>query len=155
MSSKPNGGTAELSGLANGGAAELNGLANGGAYRLYLLVPRTIVVTVGALGRRRFEPGTYVYIGSASRGLRQRVARHVRLATEKQGRRHWHIDALLLHRATRLLRTEALPGEVECRLSHALFSSGTVAVPLAGFGATDCSHGCPAHLYRLLQPEIG
>ena len=127
---------------------------NSGAYRLFLEVPRTILITAGALGRRRIEPGIYVYVGSASRGLRQRVARHQRLAEEKQGNRHWHIDALLLHRATRLVRVELLPGEEECALSHALHDSGEVSVPLPGFGATDCAHGCPAHLYRLKQAKI-
>lgn len=127
---------------------------NGGAYLLYLRVPRPIVVQAGRLGRHRLVPGLYVYVGSARRGLRQRVARHTRLVTEKRGNRRWHIDAVLLHRATRLVRSETVEEGEECALSAALAARPGVEVPIARFGATDCRHGCAAHFYRLNGGEM-
>ncbi len=128
--------------------------SNGGAYRLYIRVPRPIVVQVGRLGRFRLETGLYVYVGSARRGLRQRVARHSRLATEKRGNRRWHIDAVLLHHATRWVRSEMVAGGDECALSAALAARPDVEIPVARFGATDCRHGCAAHFYRLNDGEM-
>ncbi len=122
---------------------------NGGAYRLFIRVPRAIRLQPGRLGMIRLEAGEYLYVGSAKRNLRQRVARHCRLAQEKRGKRHWHIDALLLHPWSRLVKAEALPGGEECQLVQAALAAGAVAAA-AGYGATDCRAGCPAHLLRLL-----
>ena len=127
--------------------------ADGGAYRLFIELPVTVEVRVGALGSQQFTPGIYVYVGSARRGLSARLARHRRLAEEKAGRRHWHIDALLLHPGSRLIRADALPGREECRLSRALARRRLSSVPVPGFGATDCRAGCAAHLYRV-EPEL-
>lgn len=71
---------------------------NSGAYLITLSLARAAWIEAGRLGRFRLEAGTYVYVGSAKRALQARVARHCRLATTKQGKRHWHIDGLLLHR---------------------------------------------------------
>ncbi len=121
---------------------------NGGAYRLHLRISRAAWIEAGRLGRWRLLPGNYLYVGSARTNLAQRVARHVRLATEKEGRRHWHIDGVLLHRYARLVRAEALPGATECDLAHELLQQGA-GVPIPGFGATDCRTGCPAHFFSL------
>ncbi len=101
------------------------------------------------MGRYRLPPGVYVYVGSARRNLAQRVARHRRLATEKQGNRHWHLDGLLLHRRARLIEAELLPGADECTVSQQLAGRKGVTIPVPRFGATDCRNGCGAHLYRL------
>lgn len=122
---------------------------NGGAYRLYIHMNRGAVVDIGALGRHRLAAGRYLYIGSAKRGLAQRVARHRRLANEKQGRCHWHIDRVLLHPQSRLTRVVRVIGGDECELARQTASRRGVAVPVPGFGATDCRSGCPAHLFRL------
>jgi len=49
-----------------------------------------ITVTVGKLGDIRFQPGFYVYVGSALQGFAARIQRHQR----RQKRRFWHIDYL-------------------------------------------------------------
>jgi len=123
--------------------------SNSGAYLLYFRLRRPALVTAGRLGRQRFEPGRYVYVGSARRHLEQRVARHRRLARTGQGRRHWHIDGVLLHRRFVLANSEALPGGNECRISAQLAAHPGVTVPVPGFGATDCGAGCRSHFYRL------
>ncbi len=120
-----------------------------GAYRLTLHLEREVELRVGRLGRFRFAPGRYVYVGSAKRALSKRVARHRRLAEEKQGKLHWHVDYLLTSPACRVLRAEAIPGGEECRLAAELAARRGVRVPVPGFGASDCRAGCAAHLYRV------
>lgn len=122
---------------------------NSGAYRITLALKKNAYASVGRLGRHYFRAGTYVYIGSARRGLQQRVARHIRLITEKRGKRHWHIDALLLHPQSKLVKTELIEAGDECLLSQQLATEEGVTAPLQGFGASDCDSGCEAHLYYL------
>jgi Uri superfamily endonuclease len=126
---------------------------NAGAYLLHFRLRRPALVTAGRLGRYRFEPGRYVYVGSARRHLAQRVARHRRLATTKEGARHWHIDGVLLHRYFVLERSEIFPDADECRLSAELGRLPGVTVPVPGFGATDCAAGCRSHFYRVAEPD--
>ena len=116
---------------------------------LVLKLKRNVRLTVGRLGRFRFERGVYFYVGSALRGIEARIARHRRLCEEKKGPRHWHIDHLLLHPAVEIVYAIPHPGEVECTLSREIASRPGIRVPVPGFGASDCTAGCPAHLYRL------
>ena len=109
-----------------------------GAYLLILRLRRKRVVAVGKLGRIRFEPGYYVYIGSAMANLSARLARHGR----KRKQLHWHIDYL------RQVADEVVPLPVrssrrlECRIA-ADFVSCLHPGP-SGFGSSDCS--CSTHL---------
>lgn len=123
--------------------------ANSGAYRLMIRLSRPAIIAPGRLGRRRLDAGRYCYVGSARRGLRQRVTRHQRVAQIKPGDGHWHIDALLSHRYARIVEVQLLPGGDECAVSRALSATTGVTVPIVGFGATDCRAGCAAHLYHL------
>lgn len=114
-------------------------IRDGGAYVLLLRLPRKRVIQTGALGELRFEPGWYLYIGSAVRGLDARIARHKRL----RKRLHWHID--YLRRACK--EVVALPirssRRDECSVAHAIscqYHPGPV-----GFGSSDC--GCHSHLF--------
>ncbi|HKJ75673.1 MAG TPA: GIY-YIG nuclease family protein [Gammaproteobacteria bacterium] len=129
-------------------------MRDGGAYRLFLQLTRPAWVRAGRLDRFRLEPGLYIYVGSARRALAARVDRHRRLAERKHGNRHWHVDGLLLHGYSRLVRAETYPDTEECALSRGLAGDACASVPIAGFGATDCRAGCPAHLYRL-EPDCG
>ncbi|ROR32310.1 GIY-YIG nuclease family protein [Inmirania thermothiophila] len=121
---------------------------SGGAYLLRLELAVPVTVAVGRLGRHRLPAGGYVYAGSARGGLAARVARHRRLALAGAGRRHWHVDALLLHPACRWHEPLLVPEGDECALVQALLARGGFAVPVAGFGASDCRRGCPAHLLQ-------
>lgn len=120
-----------------------------GAYRLIVTLSRPAIIVPGCLGRWRLERGRYCYVGSARRGLRQRVARHLRVVTGESSGGHWHIDALLRHRYARVIAADLVPGGDECALSLTLAADREIGVPIPGFGATDCRCGCPAHLYRL------
>lgn len=120
-----------------------------GAYRLVIELPEAALLTIGRLGRHRFAAGTYVYLGSARRALAARLSRHRRLAEQKAGKHHWHVDQLLLWPASRLREAQAVPGGDECALARATAAAPGVSVPLPGFGASDCRNGCPAHLFRI------
>jgi Uri superfamily endonuclease len=120
-----------------------------GAYLLYLNVRQPLTLNVGMLGLSRFPAGRYVYVGSASRGIEQRIERHRRLAEQKSGKKHWHIDALLTHPKVRFVGYQKLEGRAECVVSKAVASTEGVTAPVLNFGSTDCMAGCSTHLYRI------
>jgi len=128
--------------------------SNGGAYLLIIELAVDSRLSVGRLGDIELAAGRYVYVGSARKGLRQRVERHRRLVVGKAGKRHWHIDALLLHPASRLVDAQLHCGKEECRLSRQIARRSDASVPVPGYGATDCSSGCGAHLYRIDQEPM-
>jgi Uri superfamily endonuclease len=121
-----------------------------GAYVLYLDVQRPLTLWAGAVLKAIFLPaGHYVYVGSARRGIAGRIARHRRLAEQKAGNLHWHIDYLLAHPRIQLTGDAALGGCLECDVSRQIAARRGVSAPIPNFGSTDCRSGCKAHLYRL------
>jgi Uri superfamily endonuclease len=124
-------------------------IKNSGAYILLLETPTTISVRIGALGEARLPKGQLLYVGSARKNLMQRIDRHRRLARQKEGKLHWHIDYLLTHSRIKLVEVIPFPGGDECRISRQIAQKKGMTVPVRRFGATDCRSGCPAHLYHL------
>ncbi len=114
-----------------------------GVYQLWLWLSGDVRVTVGRLGRFLFPAGTYIYTGRCCRALRARVLRHVQGATIK----HWHIDYLLADRRAHVLRVglASADPEMECELNQSIGRRGRCIV--RGFGASDCTDGCEAHLF--------
>jgi len=109
-----------------------------GSYLVVLRLPRDRHIVAGSMGDLKFRKGYYLYVGSAMKGLGQRLARHRRLTKKK----HWHIDYLRQH-------TEFISGipiratvDRECELASSLSKIADRRVP--GFGSSDCS--CPTHL---------
>jgi endonuclease-3 len=114
-----------------------------GTYSLVIELSAGATVDVGALGRHAFDPGWYVYTGSAfGPGGFARVERHRELARGERDARHWHVDYLLGHpdSAIRTVHTTA-DADLECAVAHHLPPG-----PVDGFGASDCD--CPTHLAR-------
>ena len=62
---------------------------------------------------------------------------------------HWHVDQLTQRRDVRVAAI-VLPGVAlgECELNRRVERLVHGTVPAAGFGASDCRAGCPAHLWR-------
>ena len=122
-----------------------------GAYALILQADQPRIVQIGRLGQLAVEPGCYVYVGSAlgPGGVRARVGHHVRM----MARPHWHIDYLRRAAALRhvwysydAVRREHMWADIFANMSGA-------AVPLPGFGASDCA--CLTHLYFFSrQPRL-
>lgn len=64
-----------------------------GGYVLILKCDKDIEITVGKLGKIKFERGYYAYIGSGMKNLLLRVKRHFK---EKR-KMFWHIDYITKH----------------------------------------------------------
>lgn len=109
-------------------------------YQLLIELPRAVTITVGRLGRHRFEPGRYIYTGSARRNLEARIARHLR----KEKTLRWHIDYLLAAPGVRIVEVRRSV-RAECALNRATVG----IIPIPGFGASDCHNGCGSHLKYL------
>ena len=113
----------------------------GGTYTLLIELPEPAAITVGALGERRFPAGAYAYTGSAlGSGGFSRVDRHRRVAAGEHDVRHWHVDYLLGHPASRIREVVTTDErDVECPVAGRLPEG-----PITGFGASDCD--CRSHL---------
>jgi Uri superfamily endonuclease len=121
-------------------------MANSGLYQLRIRLRQKTSLQIGALGKCHLRPGWYVYTGSARRGLRQRVSRHLRSAK----RYHWHVDYLLAIADKVEAFVTINPSFGECQL-HGSLHGGSVEVP--GFGSSDCK--CLSHLsYFTKKPAI-
>ncbi|MDP6565559.1 MAG: GIY-YIG nuclease family protein [Alphaproteobacteria bacterium] len=112
-----------------------------GAYALLIELRRPARLAIASLGRPALPPGRYVYCGSARGpgGLRARIGRHLR--RDKAVR--WHVDHLT--RRGRVLDVLALPDGDECTLAARIGGSRGSAVPIPGFGSSDCRQ-CRSHL---------
>ena len=112
---------------------------NKGLYIAAFRLSRQLRLRVGALGRFRFQPGLYFYVGSVQRNLTARLERHGR----KDKPLRWHIDYLSVR--TTMLGAILIPGPrcQECHLAQEVASSLYRVIP--GFGASDC--GCEGHLF--------
>jgi Uri superfamily endonuclease len=117
--------------------------ARPGTYALVLSSRSTDLIQIGRLGALQLQSGFYVYVGSAlgPGGVRARLAHHLKLSR----RPHWHIDYLRAH-----TRVEEICYRLDTRrlehvwAEHIGLAEGA-AVPLVGFGSTDC--GCESHLF--------
>jgi Uri superfamily endonuclease len=116
-----------------------------GLYILVIRLRRAALVRAGALGTFPLEPGWYLYVGSARRALRSRVARHASRGKPLR----WHVDHLTERREARVVAALLLPGtrRTECSLSRAVGRLPGMSAPVRRFGASDCKARCPAHLW--------
>ena len=130
----------------------MNNELNSGAYQLYIKVSRKVKIKIGSLGEFIFEPGIYVYTGSAMKNLRQRVARHQRLSSDKdKSKLRWHIDYLLSNKFVHLEEIKLFPStqKEECEINQILLNQGKAIIPIEKFGSSDC-HNCRSHLVFLI-----
>ena len=121
-----------------------NALLHPGCYSLIIDLKRKKSIRVGKLGEAVFPVGTYVYTGSAMKGLRARLRRRC----AKTKKIHWHIDYLLALPNTRIKKIilyPAAPGQ-ECRQNKRIAAKPGATVVLKNFGASDCKSGCVTHL---------
>lgn len=124
-----------------------------GSYALWFTLAQPAGGRVGRLGWCAFPAGGYVYLGSAlgPGGLRGRLGRHLRPVLHP----HWHIDVFRAWAALSGVSYRCAPQRLECAWVGMLLAQGA-EVAARGFGASDCTAGCPAHLLRLppgLPPE--
>ncbi|MCD6478527.1 MAG: GIY-YIG nuclease family protein [Candidatus Diapherotrites archaeon] len=118
-----------------------------GTYCLVVNIAKDSVVRVGALGKKHFEQGHYVYIGSALNSLEKRVERHLKGRKKK----HWHIDYLLAKKQAKIagVFVKESKAKEECKVAEKVARIGKA---IEGFGCSDCS--CKAHLFRVNTHEL-
>jgi Uri superfamily endonuclease len=110
------------------------------SYQLLIEVSQSLWCVIGRLGEFEFPAGRYVYTGSAKHHIDARIAHHLR---QKKALR-WHIDYLLAAPGVRVVDV-IRSRRSECMLNRTVRGRNAVA----GFGASDCSAGCGAHLKYL------
>ncbi len=119
-------------------------LAQPGTYALVFKSADEQQVDVGKLGRFSAAPGFYVYVGSAfgPGGLKARITHHAKISRLP----HWHIDYLrpILHLKEAWYSYDCERHEHRWAGAVSRFKAATI--PMAGFGASDCS--CQSHLFR-------
>ena len=117
-----------------------------GAYLLVIQLRTGRTIDVGARGPLLFESGWYVYVGSAKRGIEQRVARHLR----REKKLFWHIDYLLAVDEASIVEIYKMEcsEKTECPVAAGL--SGKLG-SVEGFGCSDCR--CVSHLFRHPEKE--
>jgi Uri superfamily endonuclease len=116
---------------------------NSGAYQLIFRLDQVSVIHVGALGKRAFSSGVYIYTGRASRYLGKRLRRH--LSKEKTLR--WHIDYLLQYAHIFNIRIFPFAAGEECAINDETLTKSHCSIPVIGFGSSDCS--CKSHLLQV------
>jgi Uri superfamily endonuclease len=118
-----------------------------GTYALLLRTHHDATLEVGRLGSFRLPAGLYVYVGSACGpgGIQARVNRHLR-----DGKRpHWHIDAFTPACTVEGVCWVVDAERLECAWVQSLLALAGSLAPIPGFGSSDCTSRCPAHLVEL------
>ena len=115
-------------------------LADCGSYLILMRLPRLRRLVIGALGAILFPPGWYIYVGSARRGLYQRVARHRR----RRKRLRRHIDYLRESAGFEDSFEIRSSRWDECRLAEEVRRQANSEIKR--FGSSDCS--CASHLFH-------
>jgi Uri superfamily endonuclease len=120
----------------------------------YVAMFTTYVLVIGKrgsspvrIGRQRvyMEESVYLYVGSAKRGLNQRLARHMK----KRKNRFWHIDYITCRRDT-AVRAVFLAPYPECETLSVVSRLG--AVFGRRLGSSDCK--CQSHFVKLNQVSL-
>jgi Uri superfamily endonuclease len=120
-----------------------------GAYVLVIKIEVPTEVNIKSLGRFTFQPGRWIYVGSAmgngSTSLENRIRRHFR----REKTMYWHIDYLLSANVKLLYAIWAeSPKHIECDLAQRISSSEVFDPGPRRFGSSDCRMGCLAHIFK-------
>ncbi len=121
-----------------------------GVYVLVLRNDRAQTVTIGARGPMEFQPGHYIYVGSAmgtgSTSIEKRLHRHF----SQKKRKHWHIDYLL--EAVELVAAvwSESQMDMECTIVQAFAADAAFEYGPRGFGNSDCHASCSSHLLKFV-----
>lgn len=121
-----------------------------GLYVIWLQLPASIRIEVGALGHIEFAAGYYGYVGTAQRNRAARVARHLRI--DKSLR--WHLDYLRPRGTVVAVSYADGSQELECVLASRICGLARARIAYPRFGASDCR--CAGHLIYFPQlPDLG
>ena len=112
-----------------------------GSYILIIRLNKNIKLTVGSLGKIKFEQGYCTYFGSAfGPGGFNRIKRHKEISEGKKNTKYWHIDYLNSHPDTEIVEVKKFPKQkIECKLAK-----NSTGESVLDFGCSDCQ--CDSHL---------
>jgi Uri superfamily endonuclease len=105
--------------MAKAARSFTDALRHPGCYSLIIELQRKKTIRVGKLGEAVFPAGTYVYTGSAMKGLGTRLRRHC----SRKKKIHWHIDYLLTLPEARVRQIIYIP---RCRVRNAAKTNGSL-----------------------------
>lgn len=122
-----------------------------GTYILKLSLSQKRHIRIGQLGRYSFQPGIYLYFGSAfgSGGVAARIRRHL----GGSGTRHWHCDYLIRYSQVEAVYFSYASKKLECCWTQTVENLSEASSPVAGFGASDCKEHCRAHLIYISDSD--
>jgi Uri superfamily endonuclease len=111
-----------------------------GTYCLVISTGQDLEKTIGTLGKIRFKPGLYLYIGSALKSMDKRISRHQR----RKKKVFWHIDRLTSDGRFFIEKVYTIggPKKLECKTAKKLAG---IFTGVTGFGSSDCR--CGSHLF--------
>ena len=116
-----------------------------GTYLLIMELDNEVSIMVGKRGVIDFKKACYVYVGSAFRGLDQRIRRHL----QYEKKMHWHIDYFRPHISVIDIVYKENTIKEECTIAQA-YERHFENIP--GFGCSGCS--CESHLFYGSSQEI-
>jgi endonuclease-3 len=113
-------------------------------------------IKIGKFGIKKFPKGYYYYIGSAlgkSVNLENRISRHKRLNTDKNGKLRWHIDYFLVNPNVSIIDTITINNnrKDECKISKKIEKIADTSI--SSFGSSDCN--CKSHFHYFKQKMDG
>ena len=117
-----------------------------GAYILVFEIKEDRNISIGAIGNLFFKKGFYIYVGSAMKSLKSRVARHKR----KKKNLHWHIDYLLTH--TDSIKDFVIKSNKKLECSIAKDIKDFSIKNIENFGSSDCK--CKSHLFYFTKNPL-
>ncbi|MFB6283722.1 MAG: DUF123 domain-containing protein [Halobacteria archaeon] len=118
-------------------------MSDGGCYVLCIELTEEACIEIGALGKLGFDPGFYLYVGSAfGPGGLERIERHRDVSMGRNDTRMWHLDYLNGFPETVWRTVWCYEGDVECSLASILDERFD---GVYGFGCSDCD--CNSHLF--------
>ena len=125
--------------------------AQPGTYALVMRCFSDQRIEIGKLGQLHLRTGFYVYVGSAfgPGGLKARIAHHAKISE----RPHWHIDYLRPALDLSEIWFTHDSRHREHQWAGVLASLSGAAIPISGFGASDCR--CNSHLFFFNSPPSG
>lgn len=117
-----------------------------GVYILVIFLSQPELIRIGSGALVNFSAGYYIYVGSAKRGLFQRIRRHKR----RNKKMHWHID-YLLDRAGKVKDFPIITDRhIECEVAERILRISDGIIP--EFGSSDCK--CPGHLFYFRENPL-
>ncbi|MBB1486007.1 GIY-YIG nuclease family protein [Oceanospirillum sediminis] len=118
--------------------------AQKGSYVIAFYLPEEQIIRVGRLGEYLFQPGFFLYTGSAkgSGGLKSRLKHHMSC----QNKCHWHLDYLRPEMQLVGIWYTTNTGVFEHAWADILSQWKGVQAPVTGLGASDCK--CHTHFFH-------